>query len=559
VRRRFLEIGKRRVHYYRAGEGPPVVLVHSSPGNVQLLKPEIERLSRDYTVFACDTPGFGRSDPLNVEAITLADLADALAETLAALDMPPCPMFGTHTGAAIALMFGARHPQRVTGLVLDGVPIFTAEECDALFPDYFRDLPVSDLGSQYAMAWTRFRDQSIWFPWSGRRPEHLNPYDLNTPAQTHLWVSMYFQAAKTYVPAYRAALYSRTATLRAAAALSVPTVYTATPTDMLFPHLKRLPTLDAGQDIRPLGDGPNAKLDLIAESFARFSTTAAKPEDARNLQSTRLIARQFIDRADGGQLHVRFAGAPAAEALLLLHDAPGSAAQLEPLIAALSRTYYVVAPDLPGAGESNPFERVPNPCMSDYVDAVSGLLGELGIERVRVYGVGFGASLALALAAQSLASLSGLVLEGVLAPSPEERALFIERYAPAIAVEADGAHWYRTWLMLRDSLVWWPWFDRRLAAQRRRPENFDADRLHDWTLDVMGARMTYGQFIQASLAHDAPKALADVRVPLTLVTGGRSPLNVYDHALQTARPDAIVINGAEDEALAQRLATLGQV
>jgi pimeloyl-ACP methyl ester carboxylesterase len=530
------------------------VLVHSSPGNALLLSPEMERLSPHYTVFAFDTPGFGQSDPLDLQSITLADLADALSETLLCLEMPPCPVFGTHTGAAIALMLGARHPDRVTGLVLDGVPAFTAQECDALFPDYFRELPVSDLGAQYAMAWTRFRDQSIWFPWSARRPDHLNPTGLNTPEQTHLWVSMYFQAAKTYVPPYRAALYSGAEILSAAGTLTCPAVYTASDTDMLFAHLERLPALQAGQEIRRMGTSYAAKRELIADCFAEFSTQAAAPADFKSNPNSPLMRRQYLDQPDGRQTHVRFAGDPAFRPLLLLHDAPGSTTQLHPLIEALSNAFYVVAPDIAGAGRSDPLKRTLKPRLADYADDVADLLCALGLERALVYGIGFGATLAVEVATRRPLTCARLVLEGGMAASPEDRVRLAERYAPAINIEADGAHWYRTWLMLRDSLVWWPWFDRTLKTLRRETADFTAERLHGWTLDVMSARQSYGQFIQAALDHDGLEALEAVDAQLTLVTNGRSPLSVYDWVLQAARPDAAVIDGSGgDVAIARRL------
>jgi pimeloyl-ACP methyl ester carboxylesterase len=170
-KRRFVQVGERRVHYLSAGEGPPVVLIHSSPANAWLLMKEIERLSSDYTVFAPDTPGFGLSEPLPLPEMTVSDLADALAETLSAMQMPPCPMFGSHTGAAIALEFGVRHPLRVTGLVLDGVPAFTEAECELYFRDYFRDIPATDLGGQYAEVWTRSATSRSGFPGVNGRPK----------------------------------------------------------------------------------------------------------------------------------------------------------------------------------------------------------------------------------------------------------------------------------------------------------------------------------------------------------------------------------------------------
>ena len=123
--------------------------------------------------------------------------------------MPRCPVFGTHTGAAIALELGVRHPDRVSGLVLDGVPAFTDAECAAYFGDYFRAAAGQATWAVIiAEAWTRFRDQSIWFPWSERVPANLNAYDLGPPHEhASLGRSMFFEAADHYAPAYRAASF----------------------------------------------------------------------------------------------------------------------------------------------------------------------------------------------------------------------------------------------------------------------------------------------------------------------------------------------------------------
>jgi pimeloyl-ACP methyl ester carboxylesterase len=539
-KRRFVQVegrfGGRRVHYLRAGEGPPAVLIHSSPANAWLLLKEIEHLSPDYTVFAPDTPGFGLSEPLPLVEMTVADLADALAETLAAMGMPPCPIFGSHTGAAIALEFGVRHPERVTGLVLDGVPAFTEEECEVYFRDYFRDLPATDLGGQYAEVWTRFRDQSIWFPWSERRPENFNPYDLGTPESTHLWASMYFEAADGYKPAYRAASYYGAGALLAAEALEVPAIYTATETDMLFPHMARLPPLKPNQELRPVASYA-AKRDLMAEGFARFGSPAAAPPDQDALASGASVSRQFIDGAYGGQLHLRHAGDRAAPPLLLLHDAPGSSAQWDPLIAALGRYWFVIAPDLPGNGESDPFA-AGAPVVVDYVAETEALMDRLRLPRAQVYGVGFGASVAVELARSGPDRVTGVALRGLLLPDETERKALAAAYIPDIGIERDGGHWYRTWLMLRDSQVWWPWYDRRLATLRRTPADFGAKMLHHWTLDVMRRRESYGRLIQAALRHDAADAIGAIEAPLLILNDPLTPLSVYDDQLAALRPDA---------------------
>ena len=63
-KRRYVYAGDRRVHYRRAGAGPPLVMLHASPGSSYVLRPLIELMARSRTVIAIDTPrlrGVGRS------------------------------------------------------------------------------------------------------------------------------------------------------------------------------------------------------------------------------------------------------------------------------------------------------------------------------------------------------------------------------------------------------------------------------------------------------------------------------------------------------------------
>jgi pimeloyl-ACP methyl ester carboxylesterase len=179
------------------------------------------------------------------------------------------------------------------------------------------------------------------------------------------------------------------------------------------------------------------------------------------------------------------------------------------------------------------------------------LLGRLGIADVAVHGIGFGASVAIELANRFPGRVRNLSLCGVLLPDSDEREWLSSHYAPPIAIEADGAHWYRTWLMLRDSLVWWPWFDRRRASQRATPADFGAERLHRWTLDVMGSRESYADLIHAALSHDAGRALTRLSVPPDLLLGGTAtPLAAYDERLAALLPGARRIGAPGDGFLA---------
>jgi pimeloyl-ACP methyl ester carboxylesterase len=60
-----------------------------------------------------------------------------------------------------------------------------------------------------------------------------------------------------------------------------------------------------------------------------------------------------IRLSSGGDVAVRTAGDPSRPALVLLHGFPSSSRTFRDVIGSLSRSVYVVAPDLPGFGASD--------------------------------------------------------------------------------------------------------------------------------------------------------------------------------------------------------------
>ena len=65
------------------------------------------------------------------------------------------------------------------------------------------------------------------------------------------------------------------------------------------------------------------------------------------------IRRRTVE-SDGLALSVREAGSAARPAFVLLHGWPQTSRAFEPLMAALAEDFFVVAPDLPGVGDSRP-------------------------------------------------------------------------------------------------------------------------------------------------------------------------------------------------------------
>jgi hypothetical protein len=147
---------------------------------------------------------------------------------------------------------------------------------------------------------------------------------------------------------------------------------------------------------------------------------------------------------------------------------------------------------------------------------------------VHVHAVGVGAAVALELNARHSELVASLSLTGLLrAPAADRRAM-IGRLAPPIVLADDGSHWYRTWLMLRDSLVRWPWYERGSGALRRQPTSFDPEQLHAWTCDVMRQYHSYHRLIDAVLEWQPEEAIERGSGKLTVAIDARHALHAAD-------------------------------
>ena len=164
IRRHFVYVGGRAVHYRRAGSGPPVVMLHPSPSHSAGLTPFIRGFARDFTAIALDTPGYGLSDLLDHPKPEIPDFAEALAETLDALHIERCALFGSHTGASIAIEFVRRYPDRVSVAVFDGYPGYADEYRADMLKYYLPPYEPKWDGSHLLNTWHKFREQFIFSP-----------------------------------------------------------------------------------------------------------------------------------------------------------------------------------------------------------------------------------------------------------------------------------------------------------------------------------------------------------------------------------------------------------
>jgi haloacetate dehalogenase len=115
-------IGSLRMHYQRAGAGPPLMLLHGWPQTHHCWRHLLPRLATSYTVIAPDLRGYGLTDkPLGgYDKRTMAEDVRGLA---AHLGFQRLAVVGHDRGARVAHRWALDHPEEVERLaLLDIVP-----------------------------------------------------------------------------------------------------------------------------------------------------------------------------------------------------------------------------------------------------------------------------------------------------------------------------------------------------------------------------------------------------------------------------------------------------
>lgn len=105
-------------HYVKRGEGPPIVFVHGALMDHSQWTPQLEALDDEFTVYAYDVRGHGRTGGTDRSAYSMELFAEDLDAFLTELGIERPVLCGLSMGGAIAQTYASIHPENVGGLVL---------------------------------------------------------------------------------------------------------------------------------------------------------------------------------------------------------------------------------------------------------------------------------------------------------------------------------------------------------------------------------------------------------------------------------------------------------
>lgn len=156
------------------------------------------------------------------------------------------------------------------------------------------------------------------------------------------------------------------------------------------------------------------------------------------------VRRRFVD-VSNGQAHLRLAGRPSAKpTLVCLHMVPKSSRTFARLMPLLARDRLVIAPDLPGYGESDAHVGDAPVTVADYARFIWEVVEAVSLTEVSFIGYHTGSMVAVAAtrqrphAVRRLINISAPVLTG------EEVRQMLDYFAP-IALDEAGTRFRIMW------------------------------------------------------------------------------------------------------------------
>jgi pimeloyl-ACP methyl ester carboxylesterase len=116
--RRFADVRSGRIAYFEKGQGPIALFVHGVPVNGYHWRHVIDRVQHRRRCIAIDLMGLGYTEIGPSQDVCFRAQAHMIAEVLDKLGIQRIDLVANDSGGAIAQIFAAHYPNRLTSLVL---------------------------------------------------------------------------------------------------------------------------------------------------------------------------------------------------------------------------------------------------------------------------------------------------------------------------------------------------------------------------------------------------------------------------------------------------------
>ena len=206
IQKNHIQLFGRPFFYRETGEGPLLFLLHPSPSHSGSMEPLMQLLGTHFRVIAPDTPGYGQSASLDPAPETIEGYLPFIEQLVAHLQATRILLYGTATGAQLAIAYALAHPEKISHLFLDNVAHFEEDIRNQLLQQYFISLEPEIDGSHLTRLRQMVEQSCLFFPWFSTHADNRIADSLPPDAIIQQLVEEYLTAGTDYARAYRAAM-----------------------------------------------------------------------------------------------------------------------------------------------------------------------------------------------------------------------------------------------------------------------------------------------------------------------------------------------------------------
>ena len=119
---KFVQVGDVNLHVRDEGEGPVILMLHSSMSNLRIYDGWADQLKQKYRVIRIDWPPYGLStDPK--DSTGMSGVVELLEAFVAQEGLDEFSIVGSSSGSTISVLYTARNPEKVRSLALSVLPL----------------------------------------------------------------------------------------------------------------------------------------------------------------------------------------------------------------------------------------------------------------------------------------------------------------------------------------------------------------------------------------------------------------------------------------------------
>ena len=116
-----IKVNQIDLFYEKTGQGSPIVLLHGNGEDHTIFDVMTKRLAKDYTVYAIDSRGHGKSD--RVAELSYSDMAEDAAAFIRELKLEKPALYGFSDGGIMGLLLAIEYPDMLSKLIVSGANI----------------------------------------------------------------------------------------------------------------------------------------------------------------------------------------------------------------------------------------------------------------------------------------------------------------------------------------------------------------------------------------------------------------------------------------------------